>query len=68
MRFCLSLSFIALTLAAAFPAGNWPEFRGPTGDGISNTKGLPVEWSEQKNIRWKTALPGRGHYQPIDLQ
>src|SRR5438105_1572062 len=48
MRFCLSLSLIGLTLAAAFPADNWPEFRGPTGDGISNAKGLPMEWPEQK--------------------
>src|SRR5687768_525487 len=43
---------------------NWPQWRGD-GSGISSERGLPVEWSESKNIRWKTAIPGRGHSSPI---
>lgn len=44
---------------------NWPQWRGPAGAGISTEAGLPSEWSDTKNIRWKTAIPGRGHSSPI---
>lgn len=44
---------------------NWPQWRGPEGQGVSEEKGLPLEWSDAKNIKWKTALPGRGHSSPI---
>jgi hypothetical protein len=37
----------------------------PAGAGISSEIGLPSEWSETKNIAWKTAIPGRGHSSPI---
>jgi hypothetical protein len=48
------------------PAGdNWPCFRGPTGMGISNATGLPLEWDASTNIAWKTALPGPGASSPI---
>jgi outer membrane protein assembly factor BamB len=39
---------------------DWPTFRGPTGQGVSNARGLPLEWSADKNLAWKTALPGPG--------
>ncbi|HKQ75006.1 MAG TPA: PQQ-binding-like beta-propeller repeat protein [Blastocatellia bacterium] len=39
---------------------DWPEFRGPTGQGHSDERGLPLTWSETKNVRWKVAIPGRG--------
>jgi hypothetical protein len=65
MRFCLSLGVAALTLAAALPADNWPAFRGPTGDGVSDAKSLPTEWSETKNVRWKTAIHGKGWSSPV---
>jgi len=44
---------------------NWPQWRGPQGMGVSEEKNLPVEWGADKNIVWKTALPGRGHSSPI---
>jgi outer membrane protein assembly factor BamB len=44
---------------------SWPQWRGPLGTGVSTTAQPPVEWSETKNIRWKTALPGKGHSTPI---
>jgi outer membrane protein assembly factor BamB len=46
-------------------ARDWPEFRGPTGQGTSDERGLPVIWSETKNVRWKTAIPGTGWSSPV---
>ncbi len=43
----------------------WPQFRGPTGQGITTTKGLPLHWGEQDNVAWKTPLPGEGHSSPV---
>lgn len=45
--------------------GNWPQWRGPLGTGVSLDGEPPIEWSEEKNVRWKTELPGRGHSTPI---
>ena len=44
---------------------DWPQFRGPTGQGVSDEKGLPLTWSETKNVRWKVAIPGRGWSSPV---
>src|SRR5262245_24956280 len=44
---------------------NWPQWRGPLGTGVAPNARPPVEWSEAKHIRWKTALPGKGHSTPI---
>src|SRR5271163_4674555 len=44
---------------------DWPQWRGPLGTGVSPKGQPPVEWSETKNIRWKTVLPGKGHSTPI---
>lgn len=46
-------------------AENWPRFRGPTGQGWSSEKGLPVEWSSERGIAWKTPIPGEGWSSPI---
>ncbi len=43
----------------------WPQWRGPLGTGVSPDANPTVEWSEDKNIRWKLALPGTGHSTPI---
>jgi outer membrane protein assembly factor BamB len=45
-------------------AQDWPEFRGPTGQGYSEEHGLPLTWSETKNVRWKVAIPGKGWSSP----
>lgn len=57
---------IALTLAltAGLAAENWPQWRGPSGQGISTEKALPSEWAPDKNVVWKTALP-HGYSSPI---
>ena len=44
---------------------DWPEFRGPTKDGHSTATGLPVEWSTEKNVAWKTPLAGKAWSSPI---
>ena len=57
---------ILLLLLLSFPAlaEDWPEFRGPTGQGVSAERGLPLTWSETKNVRWKVSIPGRGWSSP----
>ncbi|MDP7441609.1 MAG: PQQ-like beta-propeller repeat protein [Verrucomicrobiota bacterium] len=44
---------------------NWPNWRGPSGDGISLEKGIPVKWSPTENIAWRVAIPGKGHSSPV---
>jgi outer membrane protein assembly factor BamB len=43
----------------------WPAFRGPDGQGHSSERGLPLEWSETKNVQWKTKVPGLGWSSPV---
>ena len=44
---------------------NWPQFRGPGGEGHTQARGLPLEWSETKNIVWKTPIAGLGWSSPV---
>jgi outer membrane protein assembly factor BamB len=46
---------------------DWSQFRGPAGRGTSTETGLPVKWSADQNIAWKTALPGFGASSPITV-
>src|SRR5262249_9144597 len=46
-------------------AADWRQFRGPGGLGVSEEKGLPLEWSAEKNIAWKVKLPGAGASCPV---
>jgi outer membrane protein assembly factor BamB len=57
-----ALCWAALALPAL--AGNWPQWRGPAGDGISLEKGLPLAWSESQSLAWKCPLPGAGASTP----
>ena len=43
----------------------WAQWRGPLGNGVSPGGKPPLTWSEGKNVRWKTALPGKGHSTPV---
>ncbi|HKR23064.1 MAG TPA: PQQ-binding-like beta-propeller repeat protein [Pyrinomonadaceae bacterium] len=54
-----------LLILFLFMVQDWPQFRGPTGQGISEERGLPLTWSENKNVRWKVAIPGRGWSSPV---
>lgn len=57
------------SLLATAPVGlsaqGWPQFRGPDGQGHSGERGLPIDWSESKNIAWKVPVPGRGWSSPV---
>jgi outer membrane protein assembly factor BamB len=55
--------FLSSCLAAG--AAEWSRFRGPNGTGTSADKDVPIEWTEKENIRWKLAIPGKGHSSPI---
>jgi outer membrane protein assembly factor BamB len=60
---CNAMRFI-LALALAL-ASDWPQFRGPTGQGHSAESNLPIEWSEYKNVIWKTPIEGLGWSSPV---
>jgi outer membrane protein assembly factor BamB len=68
-------SFLRLLLAAGVIGGSavcatggeteWPQFRGPTGQGISAAVNVPIEWDATKNVAWKIEMPGRGWSSPV---
>ena len=49
----------------ASEAGHWEQWRGPLGTGVAPDADPPVEWSEGRNVRWKTEIPGLGHSTPV---
>jgi len=59
------MKLLLLLLLLNLPLSDWPQFRGPTGQGHSDEQGLPLTWSETKNVRWKVAIPGRGWSSPV---
>lgn len=66
------MSRLALLLSAAFAAGtaalagdNWPQYRGPNGDGISDATDVPTRWSESENVRWKVKVHDKGWSSPV---
>ena len=44
---------------------DWPEFRGPTGQGVASVQNLPVNWNDSVNVKWKVVVPGKGWSSPI---
>src|SRR5438093_3572197 len=56
-----------LIAAAALPGADWTRFRGPNGSGVSDDAKPPATWSEAKNLKWKTKLPGPGTSSPLIL-
>jgi len=58
---------LVLFAAAALPAQNWPQFRGPNASGIADGTPLPQSWDVPKNVnvRWKTPIPGVAVSSPI---
>jgi len=43
----------------------WPDYRGPRADGVALDADLPLEWGEDRNVRWKTEVHGRGWSSPV---
>jgi outer membrane protein assembly factor BamB len=69
--FRLALAFLgglAVLLSCAIDgarAADWPQFRGPTGQGIASDTQPPLTWSESENVTWKVAVPGKGWSSPV---
>jgi outer membrane protein assembly factor BamB len=61
----LSAAILAVFASAARAGENWPQFRGPGGDGMTGETGLPVTWSESQHVKWKTAIHGKGWSSPV---
>ncbi|HVT29505.1 MAG TPA: PQQ-binding-like beta-propeller repeat protein, partial [Lacipirellulaceae bacterium] len=59
-------TFAVLLLTGRFStAEEWPQFRGPTGDGISTATHVPLKWSATEHVVWKQAIPGSGWSSPV---
>ena len=59
------LAFVLCLAASSLHASDWPNWRGPTHNGIAAAgEKPPVNWSENSNVEWKVAIPGRGHASP----
>ena len=56
---------LLILLASAPTAANWPQWRGPSGLGVSAESGLPATWSASENIAWSVPLAGLGASSPI---
>jgi outer membrane protein assembly factor BamB len=56
---------VLVMFAGIIAAEDWPDFRGPRGDGHSSESRLPMNWSERQNVRWKVDVPGKGWSSPI---
>jgi len=65
IRVASLLVLVAASFSMPTFGGDWTQFRGPGGLGISDDKGLPVTWSATENIAWKVELPGPGASSPI---
>jgi len=62
----VTLAITADLLVAVHVRGeDWLQFRGPTGQGLSTAKNLPIEWSDTRNVAWKRAVPGAGWSSPV---
>ena len=59
-------ALLAIAFTAAHAADlDWPQFRGPTGQGLSEATGVPTEWSDTQHVAWKVEVPGKGWSSPV---
>ena len=65
LRLLLTLTVAVGLSATPAPKADWPEFRGPTGQGLYADGPLPTEWGATKNVAWKQAIPGKGWSSPV---
>jgi outer membrane protein assembly factor BamB len=61
----LGIVAVSLLSLSVVRAENWPQWRGPNLNGVSNEKNLPVKWSSEENVVWKVAMPGLSGSTPI---
>jgi outer membrane protein assembly factor BamB len=63
-RLTAAAIIVALILTSTCLADDWPAFRGPNGQGVSDAKSIPVKWTDA-DYKWKIALPGTGPSSPV---
>jgi outer membrane protein assembly factor BamB len=61
-RFALILLTV---LGSSVHGSDWPAWRGPTGQGFSEEKNLPLKWSDKNNVKWKVSLSEEGNSTPV---
>jgi outer membrane protein assembly factor BamB len=61
----LAFALLLATSYSQLSAADWPSFRGPQGNGYADESKVPLEWSKEKNISWRAALPRPGNSSPI---
>jgi outer membrane protein assembly factor BamB len=64
-RIVTAVLLVLFCLPAAEAGDTWPQFRGPVGNGHSDSLDLPLNWSEKQNVVWKTAIHDRGWSSPV---
>jgi outer membrane protein assembly factor BamB len=62
MRLLIACLLICPTIVSA---ADWPQWRGPRGDGVSEETSFPTRWSATENVAWKVPLKGKGHSSPV---
>lgn len=65
LRCLLVLVVASCSMPLGVHAENWPQWRGPRGDGSADEPQLPTTWSATGNIQWKVKVPASGHASPI---
>lgn len=56
---------IALLICSSVDAEEWPQFRGPSSNGVSDAKNVPSEWNATDHVKWKAPIPGSGWSSPV---
>lgn len=64
MKLFVAVALLIMSVSSV-SAADWPQWRGPAGQGHSTAKGLPLTWSEKENIVWRTEIPGRAWSSPV---
>ena len=65
MKSVVSVCWFSVLAVSLCPAGDWPKFRGPGGDGHAQVDDAPLTWSATENVKWKVAVPGKGWSSPV---
>jgi hypothetical protein len=64
MHRAIAFGLLVLVVATSASAADYPQFRGPAGDGHAAARNLPSTWNETTNVAWKTPLDGKGWSSP----
>ena len=63
------MALVLLALCGVAARGqDWPQFRGPSGQGYAEARGVPLHWGETQNVKWKVPVAGRGWSSPVVAQ